>query len=184
MSTPLFSVLAFCASLNFFLAANLSTIQANSGWTSGYTGSVTMTSSNAIAIIDYMIALMNTSGSQILTQPDLTIFLGYDDFNALITAWRAFNGFHIQVGQEETGKQRWEFIYPGTTIRIVAVRGLNGSKKRILTNAKNLVIGNDLDVDITKFRIWFEDLSDTIFFRAKFKQGAGAYYYQNIVIYS
>lgn len=144
---------------------------------------VAMTSANAVATIDGMIAKMNTSASQILTENDLTIFMSYADFNALLVGLRAVNFFHNDIGQ--TGHS-WSFIYPGTTIKIVAVRGLNGlaggKYYRLLTNASNLVVGTDLMSDYSKFRIWFEDLYDLVYFRAKFKIGAGARYYQNIII--
>ena len=44
-------------------------------------------------------------------------------------------------------------------------------------------MGTDLMSDYSSFRIWFENLYDTVYFRAKFKIGAAAYYYQNIVYF-
>jgi len=149
-----------------------------------FSTNTTMTSGNAIAIIDSMIAAMNTSASQILTEGDLTIFMSYADFNTLVIALRNANYFHYGVGQEDgVGAGRWTFMYPGQPVRIVAVRGLNGTNKRLLTNAKNLAMGTDLAADYSKFRIWYEDLYDLVYFRAKFKIGANAYYYQNIVYF-
>lgn len=143
---------------------------------------VAMTSTNAITIIDALIAKMNSSASQILTENDLTIFMSYADFNSLLVGLRTINFFHNDIGQ---AGHSWSFIYPGTTIKIVAVRGLNGLRTqnfRLLTNASNLVVGTDLMSDYSKFRIWFEDLYDLVYFRAKFKIGAGARYYQNIIL--
>lgn len=149
-----------------------------------FSANTTMTPGNAIAIVDSMIAAMNTNASQILTEGDLTLFLSYADFNTLTTALRNANYFHYSVGQEQTGAERWTFMYPGQPVRVVAVRGLNGTKKRLLTNGKNLAMGTDLQTDYSKFRIWYEDLYDTVYFRAKFKIGANAYYYQNIVYFA
>jgi len=162
-----------------YTGATLSTVSGNGT----FSVATTMTVDNAIAIVDGMINAMNTSASQILTESDLTIFLSYADFNTLVVALRNANYFHYTIGQEENGASRWTFMYPGQNIRIVAVRGLNGTKKRLLTNAKNLAMGTDLDTDYSKFRIWYEDLYDTVYFRAKFKIGANAYYYQNIVYF-
>jgi hypothetical protein len=148
-----------------------------------FSTNVAMTSGNAIAIIDSMIAAMNTSASQILTEGDLTLFLSYADFNSLVTALRTANYFHVTTGQDETGSGRWSFMYPGQPVRIVAVRGLNGKNYRLLTNAHNLAVGVDIMEDYSKFRIWYEDLYDQVYFRAKFKIGANAYYYQNIVLF-
>ena len=148
-----------------------------------FSSNVTMTPNNAIAIIDSMVSAMNINASQILTEDDLTIFLSYADFNALVTALRQANYFHYGVGQEDNGSQRWTFMYPGLPVRIVATRGLNGTNKRLLTDAHNLALGTDLDTDYAKFRIWYEDLYDQVYFRSKFKIGAGVYYYQNIVYF-
>jgi hypothetical protein len=162
-----------------YTAATYSTVSGNGTFSTN----TTMTVANAIAICDAMIASMNSNASQILTENDLTIFLSYSDFNTLVTALRNANYFHYNVGQEDNGAARWTFMYPGHNIRVVAVRGLNGTTKRILTNGKNLAMGTDLQSDYSKFRIWFEDLYDTVYFRAKFKIGANAYYYQNIVYF-
>lgn len=175
--------LKLCSGLLYTLDSTSATMSTVDG-KGTFSVATTMTPANAIAIIDSMIAAMNTSASQILTESDLTIFLSYADFNTLVVALRNINYFHYGVGQEDNGRARWEFMYPGQPVKIVAVRGLNGTKKRILTNAKNLVMGTDLQSDYSKFRIWYEDLYDTVYFRAKFKIGANAYYYQNIVYFN
>ena len=149
-----------------------------------FSASTVMTVANAINIVDSMINTMNADASQILTENDLTLFLSYADFNTLVVALRDQNYFHFNTGQESTGAQRWSFMYPGQPIKIVAVRGLNGTTKRVLTNGKNLAMGTDLESDYSKFRIWYEDLYDLVYFRAKFKLGTNAYYYQNIVLFS
>lgn len=174
--------LALCTGLLEILdytSASASVVSGNGTFSTN----TTMTVANAIAIIDSMISAMNTSASQILTESDLTIFLSYADFNTLVTALRNANYFHYSVGQEETGAARWTFMYPGQPVRIVAVRGLNGTNKRLLTNGRNLAFGTDLESDYSKFRIWYENLYDLVYFRAKFKVGANAYYYQNIVYF-
>jgi len=162
-----------------YTSATNSTVSGNGTFSTN----VTMTPNNAIAIVDSMVAALNTSASQILTEDDLTLFVSYSDFNALVTALRNANYFHYGVGQEDNGSQRWTFMYPGLPIRIVATRGLNGTNYRLLTDAHNLVLGTDLADDYAKFRIWYEDLYDQVYFRAKFKLGANAYYYQNIVLF-
>lgn len=162
-----------------YTSASMSVIKGNGT----FSVNTAMTVDNAIAIVDSMINTMNVSASQILTENDLTIFLSYADFNTLVVALRNANYFHYSVGQEESGSARWTFMYPGQPVRIVAVRGLNGTNKRLLTNAKNLAFGTDLMSDYSSFRIWYENLYDTVYFRAKFKVGANAYYYQNIVYF-
>jgi hypothetical protein len=148
-----------------------------------FSANTAMTPANAIAIVDSMISAMNTSASQILNEDDLRIFLSWADFNILTVALRNANYFHYAVGQEENGVKRASFMYPGTNIKIVASRGLNGTNKRILTNAKNLALGCDMVDDYSKFRIWYSEDYNTVFFRSKFKAGAGVYYFQNVVLF-
>jgi len=151
-----------------------------------YSGALTV--GNALNVIDGMISTMNSSVSDIVTMPDLTIFMSYANFNTLLIAIRG-NGsqgsgfFHNDLGQN--GHQ-FEFMYPGQPVRIVATRGLNGTNvknKMILTYASNLAYGTDLESDYSKFRIWYEELYDDVRFRAKFKIGAQCYYPQYIVMY-
>lgn len=151
-----------------------------------YSGALTVT--NALNVIDGMITTMNTSVSDIVTMPDLTIFMSYANFNTLLVAIRG-NGsqgsgfFHNSIGQDG---HDFTFMYPGQPIRIIATRGLNGTNvrnKMVLTYASNLAYGCDLETDYSKFRIWYEELYDDVRFRAKFKIGAQCYYPQYIVMY-
>lgn len=148
-----------------------------------FSGGTTMTTANAIAIVDSMISAMNTSVSDILGRGDLTLFMSYSNFNLLITALRNINYFHSTTGQENVGNGRWEFMFPGQPVRIVATRGLNGTNRMVLTSAQNLYYGFDAESDYTKFRIWYEQNYDDIRFRAKFKIGAQLAYPQYVIYF-
>jgi hypothetical protein len=162
-----------------FTSASASVVSGNGTFSAG----TTMTVANAIAIVDSMITAMNTNVSDILGTGDLTLFMSYSNFNLLITALRNINYFHSTTGQESVGNGRWEFMFPGQPVRIVATRGLNGTNRMILTTAKNLYYGFDAESDYTKFRIWYEQMYDDIRFRAKFKIGAQIAYPQYIVYF-
>lgn len=162
-----------------YTSASASVVSGNGTFSAG----TTMTVANAIAIVDSMISAMNTNVSDILGTGDLTLFMSYSNFNLLITALRNINYFHSTTGQESVGNGRWEFMFPGQPVRIVATRGLNGTNRMILTSAKNLYYGFDAESDYTKFRIWYEQMYDDIRFRAKFKIGAQIAYPQYIVYF-
>jgi hypothetical protein len=149
-----------------------------------YSGALTV--ANAINVVDGMLNALtaDANGSQILTSGDLTLFMSYSNFNILVRALRNVNYFHSELGQESVGDGRWEFMYPGQPLRVVATRGLNGLNKMVLTSAKNLYYGFDSETDFSKFRIWYEELYDDVRFRAKFKLGAQVAYPQYVVLYA
>jgi hypothetical protein len=168
----------------------LNTLEYTSGSASVISGNGTfsgaLTVNNALNVIDGMIAALtaDANGSQVLANTDLTLFMSYSNFTTLVRALRNVNYFHNALGQEEIGGAgRWELMYPGQNLRIVATRGLNGLNKMVLTPAKNLYYGFDSESDYTKFRIWTELNYDDIRFRAKFKIGAQVGYPQYVVMY-
>ena len=168
----------------------LETLEYTSGSASVISGNGTysgaLTVGNALSVIDGMIAALtaDANGSQVLANTDLTLFMSYSNFTTLVRALRNVNYFHSVTGQEEVGGAgRWELMYPGQNLRIVATRGLNGLNKMVLTPAKNLYYGFDSESDYTKFRIWSELNYDDIRFRAKFKIGAQVGYPQYVVMY-
>jgi len=148
------------------------------------TASGAITAANAIAVVDAMVQKLITSAPQTLTQPDLTLFVSYQTFQNILTAWRNFNGFHIEVGQsdENTVTANQYFIYPGTQVLVKATRGLNATPNKIvLTYAKNLVMGNDSPTDNSAAHVWWENLTQTMWYRSAFKIGAQVAYPQYIV---
>ena len=169
-----------------YTSGSASVISGNSiaGTSSTYSGA--LTTANALAVIDNMINNLTSdaNGSQVLANTDLTLFMSYSNFTTLVRALRNINFYHSPLGQEEIGGAgRWELMYPGQNLRVVATRGLNGLNKMVLTPAKNLYYGFDSESDYTKFRIWTELNYDDIRFRAKFKIGAQVGFPQYVVMY-
>jgi hypothetical protein len=125
-----------------------------------------ITSSNVIAIVDSMSSVIPTN---ILGMDDLHLFCGYDLYRTYALALRNANLFHY-TGAENQGEDFSQMI-PGTNIRIVAVRGLNGTNKMFLSSASNLYFGTDLLSDSEEFQIFYSADFDEVRFRAKWKQG-------------
>ena len=125
-----------------------------------------ITASNIISIVDGMSSVVPTN---ILGMDDLTLFCGYDFYRTYALALRNANLFHYN-GQENQGEDFSQMI-PGTNIRIVAVRGLNGTNRAFLTSASNLYFGTDLLSDSEEFQIFYSADFDEVRFRAKWKQG-------------
>ena len=62
-------------------------------------------------------------------------------------------------------------MVPGTNVKVVAVKGLNGTSRLILSRQANLYIGTDLLNDAEQFSIFYSKDNDEVRFVAKLKIG-------------
>jgi hypothetical protein len=133
----------------------------------GNTGSYTaITAANIIDIVDDMVAVIATD---VINVADLHLFVGYDFYRTYSKALRDANLFHY-TGAENQGQDFSQMI-PGSNIRIIAVRGINGTNRAVLTPASNLYVGTDLLNDYENFQIFYSADQDEVRFRSKFKLG-------------
>lgn len=145
----------------------------------GNTSSATaITASNIVALVDDMNAVVPTD---ILGMNDLTLFVGYDVYRTYALALRNANLFHY-TGAENQGEDFSQPI-PGTNVKVVAVRGLNGTNKMFLTSASNLYFGTDLLSDAEDFQIFYSADFDEVRFRSKWKQGVQAAFPDYVVYF-
>jgi hypothetical protein len=155
--------------------------QADNVWSAstvdGNTSSATaITASNIIGLVDDVTAVVPTD---ILGLSDLYLFVGYDVYRTYALALRNANLFHY-TGAENQGEDFSQMV-PGTNVRVVAVRGLNGTDRMFLTNGSNLYFGTDLLSDAEEFKIFYDMNDDEVRFRAKWKQGVQAAFPEFIV---
>lgn len=129
-------------------------------------GVTALTSSNIISVVDDITSVVPTN---IWGQDDLILFMGYDTYRLYALALRNANLFHY-TGAENQGEDYSQMI-PGTNIKAVAVRGLNGTNKMFLSSASNFYFGTDLLSDAEEFQIFYSYDFDEVRFRSKWKQG-------------
>lgn len=129
---------------------------------STYSG-VTITASNAIDVIDDMIVKIPNE----IADKGLVGFCGYNVFKLIVQAWRNENYYSYNVD----GMENWVFQVPGTTVKIVATHGLDGTNHVILTTPENLYIGTDVEDEYNQFKLMYVDYHDLIMFRAYGKIG-------------
>lgn len=133
----------------------------------GNTSSATsITAANIIDLVDDMVAAVP---SDIIDADDLHIFMGYEVYRLYSKALRDANLFHY-TGAEDQGEDFSQMV-PGTNVRAIAVRGLNGTDRMFLSRAANLYFGTDLLNDSEEFRIFYSEDNDEVRFRAKWKMG-------------
>lgn len=142
-------------------------------------GATAINAGNIIDLVDDMCAAVPTD---IINSDDLHLFVGYDTYRLYAKALRDANLFHY-TGAEDQGQEFSQMI-PGTNIRVIAVRGLNGTNKMVLTRAANLYFGTDLLSDFEDFKIFFSEDNDEVRFRFKGKLGVQAAFLEFVVYFS
>jgi hypothetical protein len=150
---------------------------ANPGGYGTFSGALTTT--NALSVVD---AMADALPQNLWDQEDLTLFMNYSQFRTYVRALRNSNYYHFTA--LESNDIGYSIMHPGTNIRILATRGLKGTNQMVLTSAKNLYFGTDMQNDYESFRIWKSEDFNSIFFRAIWKQGVQVAYPSYVVRYN
>ena len=148
----------------------LKVIDAEGSVVDGNSGAVTVatgiTAANIVDIVDGMVAAVP---ADIIDAEDIVLFMGYDNYRTYAKALRDANLF-AYTGAEDQG-QKFSQMVPGTNVKVVAVKGLNGTSRLILSRQANLYIGTDLLNDAEQFSIFYSKDNDEVRFVAKLKIG-------------
>jgi len=146
------------------LEASASIIAANSSTYISGGPVASITSANVIAVFD---AVYLAIPAKVVAKDDMTIFCGQDLFRLYTIALKNSANFHYQID----AKADSEFILPGTSIKVVAVAGLNGTNKIYASRLSNMFIGTDLLNEEEKFEIFYAKEADEVRFVSEFKMG-------------
>jgi hypothetical protein len=147
-------------------AASASVIHAN---TTAFYGtplaaSAGITVSNVINVID---AVYRALPAEIVASDDATIMVGMDVFRTYTIALKNANLFAYNFD----GKADSELVLPGTTIKVVALQGLNGTSKIYGARLSNMFLGTDLLNEEERFELFYAKEADQVRFVAEFKFG-------------
>ena len=159
--------------LQKLIAADANVIDANSV---AIYGSVqtSITSANVVAVFD---AIYKGIPAQVVAADDMTIFCGQDVFRTYTIALKNANMFHYQFD----GKADSEFVLPGTSIKVVAVQGLNGTNDLYAMRLSNIFLGTDLMDEEGRFEIFWAKEADQIRYVSEFKMGVNYAFGNEIV---
>lgn len=145
-------------------AAGNAVVNANSN---EFHGSVAtdITDANVIGVFD---AVYKAIPAEIVAKDDVAIFCGMDVFRTYILKLKNSNLFNYQIDV----KADTEFFLPGTPIKVIALQGLNGTKKIVAGRINNFFIGTDLmDEQFEKFKMWYDDNDDLVKTAVHWKYG-------------
>ena len=156
------------------ISAASGVVDANvSGYVSGAPLS-SITASNVIALLD---GVYKAIPAKVVAADDMTIFVGEDTFRTYTIALKNANMFNYAFD----GKANSEFVLPGTSIKVVAVAGLNGTNDVFALRLSNLFLGTDLLNEEEKFEIFFAKEADEVRFACEFKMGVNIAFPDEIV---
>jgi hypothetical protein len=133
-----------------------------------------ITAANVVSIFD---GVYRAIPAEIVSEDDVTIFCGMDVFRTYTIALKNANMFHYTVDVKADN----EFILPGTTIKVVAVQGLNGTNKIYAMRLSNMFLGTDLLNEEEKFEIFYAKEADQVRFVSEFKMGVNFAFPDEIV---
>jgi hypothetical protein len=123
-----------------------------------------ITAANVISIFD---GVYQAIPAKVVAADDMTIFCGQDLFRTYTVALKNSGSFNYQIDVKADS----EFVLPGTTIKVVAVAGLNGTNKVYAMRLSNLFLGTDLLNEEEKFEIFYAKEADQVRFVSEFKMG-------------
>jgi len=134
----------------------------------------TITAANVISIFDGVYAAIP---AQVVAADDMTIFCGQDLFRTYTIALKNANSFSYNVDVKADS----EFILPGTTIKVIAVAGLNGTNKVYAMRLSNMFLGTDLLNEEERFEIFYAKEADEVRFVSEFKMGVNIAFPDEVV---
>ena len=134
----------------------------------------TITAANVVSIFD---GVYRAIPATIVSSDDVVIVCGMDTFRTYTIALKNSNLFHYQIDVKADN----EFVLPGTTIKVVALQGLNGTNKVYAMRLSNLFLGTDLLNEEEKFEIFYAKEADQVRFVSEFKMGVNFAFPDEIV---
>lgn len=133
-----------------------------------------ITAANVISIFD---GVYQAIPAKVVAADDMTIFCGQDLFRTYTIALKNANSFSYSVDVKADS----EFVLPGTTIKVVAVAGLNGTNKVYAMRLSNMFLGTDLLNEEEKFEIFYAKEADQVRFVSQFKIGVNIAFPDEVV---
>ena len=111
------------------------------------------------------------------TRGDVAILVGMDTFRDLVGDLVDKNLYHYNPGAPEG-----EIVLPGTNCRVIAVNGLNGTKKAVAASLKNLFFGTDMVNDMETFDLWYSKDNQEFRLAVKFNAGVQVAFPDEVVL--
>lgn len=106
------------------------------------------------------------------------IFVGADTFRSFMMEMVEKNFYHYAAD----GADAQEFVLPGTNTKVIAVNGLNGTKKIVAGDPANFFYGCDMMNDAETFELWYSQDNREYRLAVQFNAGVEVAYPSEIVV--
>ena len=133
-----------------------------------------ITDANVTSIFD---GVYKAIPAQVVAADDMTIFCGQDLFRTYTIALKNSVSFNYQIDVKADS----EFVLPGTTIKVIAVAGLNGTNKVYAMRLSNMFLGTDLLNEEERFEIFYAKEADAVRYVCEFKMGVNIAFPDEVV---
>lgn len=147
------------------------------GNTSAVSASVGITKSNIEQIIDDIYVAIP---EDIIDHDDVGVFMGIDTFRTYTQALKDSNLFHFNPDAAAD----FEYVIPGTNVRLYGVHGLNGTNRLFAGKANHMFVGVDLENEEEEFEVWYSQDDRTVKLTNAFKYGTQVAFPDQIVEWS
>ena len=144
---------------------------------SGFISGAPLSSITAANVVSLFDGVYRAIPAKVVAAEDMVIVCGMDTFRTYTIALKNANMFNYAFD----GKADSEFVLPGTSIKVVALQGLNGTNDVYAMRLSNLFLGTDLLNEEEKFEIFFAKEADEVRFAAEFKMGVNVAFPDEIV---
>jgi hypothetical protein len=144
---------------------------------SGFISGAPLSSITAANVVSLFDGVYKAIPAKVVASEDMVIVCGMDTFRTYTIALKNANMFNYAFD----GKADAEFTLPGTSIKVVALQGLNGTNDVYAMRLSNLFLGTDLLNEEEKFEIFFAKEADEVRFAAEFKMGVNVAFPDEIV---
>ena len=116
----------------------------------GGSGVVSVTWSAGTSAYNKIKAVYNAIPANIIDKEDTVIFVGEETYREFIQDLVAANLYHFSPDYKAG-----EYMVPGTSIRVIAVNGLNGTDKIVAGRLSNFFYGVGAEDDKDTFDFWY-----------------------------
>lgn len=130
----------------------------------GYTQITAMTKDNIDEALEEVWALIPV---KVKSKNDVVCFMGNDWFDLAVTNLKNANLFHY-TPEAATDRQ---MVWPGTSMRLIGVPGLNSANVMIAGRIPNFFLGTDMANEEEQFDMWYSKDNREVRWNVNFKYG-------------
>jgi hypothetical protein len=123
-----------------------------------------ITAANIISVVQ---AVYSAIPVEILDKPDLTVYMGVDNFRTYQLALTNANLFNFIATDNALGQMKIH----GTNVNIVSTPGLTGTNAIYALRDSNMFLGVDLENEQEDFKFWYSEDFDLVRFKYRTKLG-------------